>query len=224
MRTNVMPSGALIADFVDKDGWGPGEWQDEPDKMQWVDGATGLACLASRGPGGHWCGYVAVPETHRWFGKGYADCLTGEGCPEEWHYTCTPRGAIRVHGGLTFAAAPFAANAEDWERAKTYRGTVERQAAKYPQGDSAKWLAKWGPVLADFEAWREVALRQHVCLRPGPGVPDKAWLFGFDCAHYGDAVPTYGYSMDGIYRDLAYVREECASLARQLALVEVPHE
>lgn len=46
----------------------PGPWADEPDKAQWVDEATGLDCLALRGPGGAWCGYAGVPPGHPWYG------------------------------------------------------------------------------------------------------------------------------------------------------------
>jgi hypothetical protein len=71
---------------IDKSKWGRGEWQDEPDKVQWVDEATGLTCLAVRTThGGHWCGYVGVPEDHPFHGKGY-DAVDAD-----------------VHGGLTFA-------------------------------------------------------------------------------------------------------------------------
>lgn len=78
--------------WIDKQGWGPGPWQGEPDKIQWVDPATDLDCLAVRHPQyGHWCGYVGVPEGHPLFGLGYDDAedkLMGSD----------------VHGGLTFAA------------------------------------------------------------------------------------------------------------------------
>jgi hypothetical protein len=40
------------------------------------------------------------------------------------------------------------------------------------------------------------------------------WFVGFDCAHYGDLVP--GLMKSGIYRDEAYVTEQCESLAKQL--------
>ena len=33
---------------VDKSDWGPGPWQDEPDKVAWVDPDTGLDCMAKR--------------------------------------------------------------------------------------------------------------------------------------------------------------------------------
>ncbi len=72
---------------IDKAAWGPGPWQDEPDKMQWPDPATALACLAHRhATNGHWCGYVGVPEGHALHGRDYSDV------------------DVDVHGGLTFAA------------------------------------------------------------------------------------------------------------------------
>ena len=79
---------------VDKSEWGDGPWQDEPDKVQWKDEATGLPCLAKRhGRAGHWCGYVGVPEGHPAFGKDYDDVrvATDDGWPD-------------AHGGLTYAA------------------------------------------------------------------------------------------------------------------------
>lgn len=71
---------------VDREGWPPGPWDGEPDKLQWPDTATGLPCLAVRHPQyGHWCGYVGVPPGHPWYGV-------------DWSEPC-----VEVHGGLTFA-------------------------------------------------------------------------------------------------------------------------
>jgi hypothetical protein len=72
---------------VDRTGWDAGPWDDEPDKVQWIDEATGLDCLAVRNRHGSWCGYVGVPVGHRLHGVRYQD-LDFE--PE-------------VHGGLTFS-------------------------------------------------------------------------------------------------------------------------
>jgi hypothetical protein len=69
---------------VDKADWGDGPWHDEPDKVQWVDAATGLDCMVRRGPMGGWCGYVGVPPDHLFHGAGYSDV------------------DVEVHGGLTF--------------------------------------------------------------------------------------------------------------------------
>lgn len=51
------------------------------------------------------------------------------------------------------------------------------------------------------------------------------WWLGFDCGHYTDLIPGlcvnregwgYDFRRDGVYRDLEYVRGECAKLARQV--------
>lgn len=71
--------------FVDKSKWASGEWNDEPDKLQWADEATGLPCLIHRGPSGALCGYVGVTESHPWFQMDY------DGID------------VNVHGGPTFS-------------------------------------------------------------------------------------------------------------------------
>lgn len=70
---------------VDKASWGEGPWQQEPDKKQWQDEATGYPCLIVRNRGGALCGYVGVPEGHPCFEKDYE------------------KVDADVHGGLTFA-------------------------------------------------------------------------------------------------------------------------
>ena len=57
-----------------------------------------------------------------------------------------------------------------------------------------------------------------ICHVPGPGEPDDVWWFGFDCAHAGDLTPRCDAGR-GMYRDVAYVTGECASLAKQLAAI-----
>lgn len=74
---------------VDKSDWQRGEWDNEPDKVQFMDEATGLPCLIVRGPVGGLCGYVGVLEGHPAYRKDYG----WEGIDAD------------VHGGLTFASA-----------------------------------------------------------------------------------------------------------------------
>lgn len=74
----------------DKRAWGPGPWQDEPDKRQWTDEATGLACLIVRSHNGALCGYVGVPEGHR--------CFRVDHCVVEDRHR-----SVWAHGGLTFS-------------------------------------------------------------------------------------------------------------------------
>jgi hypothetical protein len=67
-----------------------GPWGDEPDKVQWIDEATGLDCLAVRNHMGAWCGYVGLPPGHALYGAGY----------DEAHDRMP---GLAVHGGLTYA-------------------------------------------------------------------------------------------------------------------------
>lgn len=71
--------------FTDKSKWPDGEWHNEPDKKQWLDGETGLPCMIHRGPSGALCGYVGVDKSHPAHGKDY--------------YSVN----FDVHGGLTYA-------------------------------------------------------------------------------------------------------------------------
>lgn len=80
--------------FTDKTAWPRGPWDDEPDKVQWIDPATGLDCLIHRGPGSALCGYVGLPPGHKFHGKDYDEVTVYDD-----DYRSTPS----VHGGLTFA-------------------------------------------------------------------------------------------------------------------------
>ena len=62
--------------------WGEGPWVDEPDRVEFRH--AGLPCLITRHPDlGTLCGYVAVPPSHPWHGKG--------------------NPPVRVHGGCNYA-------------------------------------------------------------------------------------------------------------------------
>lgn len=81
--------------FVDKSNWKRGPWDAEPDKVQWIDEATGLDCLVHRGGSGSLCGYVGVPPGHKFHGMGY-DAVY------QWDEE-SESSFPEVHGGLTFA-------------------------------------------------------------------------------------------------------------------------
>lgn len=89
---------------IDKSEWPErGEWDREPDKVQWRDAATGLPCLANRNQhSGNWCGYVGVYPGHPWHGVGYSACTQTPPCAES---DCAhgPDNRVDVHGGLTFS-------------------------------------------------------------------------------------------------------------------------
>lgn len=84
--------------YLDRTKWPHGEWDNEPDKMQWVDEKTGLPCLVVRNLSGALCGYVGVAEGHPAFGLEYDNVKP---YPD-------------VHGGLTFSSfcKPYGENNE----------------------------------------------------------------------------------------------------------------
>ncbi len=71
---------------IDKSKWKRGAWDNESDKMQFIDEETGYTCLIVRvNHHGALCGYVGVHEGHPTFEKDY-DSVNA-----------------KVHGGLTFS-------------------------------------------------------------------------------------------------------------------------
>lgn len=78
--------------LVDRAGWDPGPWDDEPDRVDWTDPATGYPCLIIRHAiAGNLCGYVAVPSGHPWHGQ-------------DWTAEDSPTDHVAVHQGVTFSA------------------------------------------------------------------------------------------------------------------------
>lgn len=85
-----------------------------------------------------------------------------------------------------------------------------------------------GLTFADF--CHEGPEESTICHVPGPGEPDRVWWLGFDCAHAWDLSPgmraeltglgTPRHDLDETYRDVAYVKAECARLAEQARAAE----
>lgn len=210
---------------VDKAAWGSGPWLEEPDKKQWQDEATGLPCLIVRGLVGALCGYVGVTKCHPWHGLDYDQCLIGEVCPDWCEHT--PGHLLSVHGGITFANGCAEISEERWLDTRAREAKAREEAQRYPQGDSARWLAAWKPTLEDFQLWSQHMHETAICHLPAPDEPDDVWWFGFDCAHAGDIIPgmasdlkfvgqTTGWGAVYEYRDFAYVENQCTELAKQL--------
>ena len=70
---------------IDRTGWEPGPWDNEPDRTDWEH--AGLPCFALRNDLGSWCGYTGVPPGHPLYGKDYNAV------------------DVSVHGGLTYCGA-----------------------------------------------------------------------------------------------------------------------
>jgi hypothetical protein len=217
-------------DVYDKAEWGAGPWQNEPDKVQWIE--HDLDCLAVRNPRmGHWCGYVGVAEGHPLFGMHYY----GMDENGDSDYERSPASLVRVHGGLTFSDFCHEPTEEEWLQVE-HRLNDERlrkQAVLYPKGDSAQTLKELSEQAGlTLTEWVEYQQNRRICHVPEPGRPDRVWWLGFDCAHSGDMSPGLRYEGRSIawptdlrsrgnrvgetYRTLDYVKGECRSLARQL--------
>jgi hypothetical protein len=77
--------------YVDKSAWFRGQWDDEPDRIEWrYHGTPRFPLLIVRGPSGALCGYVGVPPGHPVHGERATDA-------EEL-------ADLRVHGGVTYGA------------------------------------------------------------------------------------------------------------------------
>lgn len=218
---------------IDKSQWGPGPWQEEPDKLQFMT-AAGLPGLIVRGPIGALCGYVGVSAGHPYHGVGYGSCpvhcgldrYADEGQPRCEHDS--PDMRLDVHGGLTFSSFCYEPTPEAWERWRTnLRGRMQ-EAEAFPRGDSAAELRTKGQFLDDYDGWADYVRRTAICHLTEAGDADHVWWLGFDCAHAGDFCPKYReYGLDlpslhrdgDVYANLTYVREQVESLAAQLVKV-----
>lgn len=177
---------------VDKSNFGPGPWDGEPDRVEFE--SAGLPCLLLRGPSGIWCGYVAVPPGHRCHG---------------WELDADVLADIRVHGGLTYAAAC------DGSR-----------ICHIPKpGDPADvwWLGfdcgHAGDYIPKYEYNQPRVLFGQWTDADGHTIPV---LDRFDTDPYDHAArlaaADAGQWVD-VYRDQAYARAETESLAAQLAAI-----
>lgn len=209
--------------LLDKSTWGEGPWQQEPDKKQWTDSETGYACMIFRAPvTGALCGYVGVPISHPAYGLGYDTKLLRE---------------LEAHGGLTFANGCRSVTKAQWRRCKARMADWEAEATDYPNGDAARYLKEYAPVIHDYETWKTYELETGICHVPDPGEPKYLWWLGFDCAHACDLSPAMealSKRLDfprmpwleidpvwrDVYRDQAYVEAEVTTLAKQVKALD----
>jgi hypothetical protein len=75
---------------------------------------------------------------------------------------------------------------------------------------------------------QEGPVEHTICHVPAPGEPDRVYWLGFDCGHAWDISPAMDALLAGAglepprapgmsYKTIAYVKAECAQLARQAA-------
>lgn len=206
---------------VDKSSWPRGPWDDEPDKKQWRDPASGLPCLIVRGPSGSLCGYVAVGPDHPAYGKGYDDV------------------DVTVHGGLTFAAPSQRIDQARWSTAVERYMKDEAEADRYPRGAAAERRRLIKPFLSDFDSWAKWQQGRSICCLSTSGESADVWWFGFDTAHSGDFCPKHAALLadtnvpmrfsgvdneppwpEDTYKTWSYVEREVCRLAQQLVAID----
>ncbi len=202
---------------------GPGPWQHECDKIQWVDDDTGLDCLLVRNQFGAWCGYVGVPENHPAFGKQYGACLLG--CSEDDDcYDHSVEHIASVHGGVTFADFCHEGPPETEARRVCHVAFEGRPERVFWFGfDCAHWQD-----LHPYPKVMDPAASMGIYQIVGPeGVRwsgHSTWDMPDDPTVYADARTTrvFGGDTGAVYRDMAFARAECARLAQELVLFTNP--
>jgi hypothetical protein len=184
--------------MIDKSTWGDGPWQTEPDELEWNDERTGLKCHIKRHPYyGHLCGYVGVPPGHVLYGWDYDDHVK--------------------------------------MRAEFLQGTINEVSI----------ISLFAGGVSEHGTMRlDVALKAHggISLSGEPSwqTDDGLWWFGFDCGHAFDLSPgmaarlrQHGFPWPEMheqahrydtYRDIEYVKQNCADLAFQLKQLEAEQE
>ncbi|MEY4520810.1 MAG: hypothetical protein RLZZ499_3410 [Cyanobacteriota bacterium] len=83
------------SNYLDKETWGPGEWQTEPDLATWIDPGTGYRAIVQRHEVfGTLNGYVGVDQNHPWYQVMFDSPLRSGGRIDT---------LIAVYGDLTFS-------------------------------------------------------------------------------------------------------------------------
>lgn len=173
-------------------------WVGEPD-YAWFK-AAGLQCMVRRVPDiGHLCGYVGVGRTHPLYQVSATDLVPAPATWLERPFDIDEHGVI-----------------------DTFITMFEMHAGEVPDG--------FAPLNA--------LIGVHGGLNWARSIYDHTgWWFGFDCAHAGDFPPGLVNTLEqiggdpsfmyefGIYRTFDYVKQECATLAQQIAdwSERIPH-
>ena len=156
-------------DLLDREGWPAGEWDNEPDKIQWRDETTGFPCLIVRNRMGGLCGYVGVPRGHRFYMVDYDSVSLGD----EMEYN--ENNYPPAHGGLTFSN-------------KCLDGPENSTICHLPEPDDFACIHEARKWWNEREGADDAAQR-HPFSRYCPDCeaivsPDETYWLGFDCAHY----------------------------------------
>lgn len=176
--------------IVPREKWGPGPWEDEPDRFAWR--SQGFVCLAVRVPtSGTWCGYVAVPPGHPWYGVSAFDVVVLN--DEE----------VDVHGGLTWGQT----------------GCDEFRTFTPRPGESldVHWLGFDTNHGADYAPARNAWMRELLPYNELTAMINTPYDHEKRVALEKAFAPELYRMGGGVYRTLAYVRGQVEQLAAQAA-------
>ena len=100
IRWEMMPAPATTKygeKFDWRETWGNGEWEKEPDRVEWRKPGSAMPRLMVRNRHGAWCGYVGLPPGHPLHGRK----AWGTGGTDEQKDERLDK--LEVHWGVTFA-------------------------------------------------------------------------------------------------------------------------
>ncbi len=178
----------------DKSTWANGVWQNEPDKVQWVDEDSGLDCLAVRNHYGAWCGYVGVPAGHPLHGKSHDDC------PD-----------FDVHGGLTFSDGCHEPTRQQYDKhCSMYPGQPVKSFEEWSKGEMASRICHVARPDVGEVWWLGFDCAHGFDLCPKPSRATNV------SREISDAFD--GLNGGSQYRTLGYVSAEIGLLAKQVML------
>jgi len=176
----------------------PGPWKGEPDRLAWIDAATGYSCLILRQRSGALSGYVSVPVGHPLWGYE--------------HDAVPPSLGISAHRGLNYSQYC------DDSLAGT-PGAALRICHTQHEAAAVDLMRERDP-LDKFTDWVAHAGRDPLA-EPELEPAKMAWWFGFSTDFPGDLEPleqqvNHMGAEAPVYRDLSYVFTEVVGLAGQL--------
>jgi len=168
-------------------------WKHEPDEHRWTDSASGYQCLVVRVKElGTLCGYVAVPQTHPWYGLPYnaivriPDRLL-EQKRGEHEYNLMALAASIMRGKRVRRDGIEITNALAVHGGVTFSGFIEDfYCFGFDCCHAGDLVPEWPKIAMEIE------------------IPEKI----------KDTIET------GEYRTIRYVMEQCAKLAAQLKEIE----
>lgn len=180
--------------------------------------------MALRTDLGTLCGYVGIYKPHRLWGKRYGDCLESRSRPRLSRKKLKDRLRRSLKAGKRGdKLATLNMQLDKVLRGRGLKGALARHTYRHAYRPNR--CRNYSHTTPDS------IFQVHGGITFADGLDDRwdfrperrrPWYFGFDCAHAWDFIPKIAEALgrgprkDEQYRDLAFVQEECRSLAKQL--------